>query len=192
MKNLAALKVKANARYICQECGSTELIQAHHEIPGDDNSLVALCAECHSKKHPDVPRALFFNKRLQPYWHNKSASSIAKELGVHPRTVIRTAKKLGIVTGELDPFDDWQIRVETVRAPRRRSPKSIRSPETCPRCSYIWEAGKEGPYYCPRCGNWAKRNSIRLTRVVKIRQPSLLAKGAMDRLKNGGRENKEG
>jgi hypothetical protein len=34
MPNLAAIRVKANARYTCQECGSTELIQAHHEILG--------------------------------------------------------------------------------------------------------------------------------------------------------------
>jgi len=183
MRNLVAVKVKANAHYQCQECGSTELIQAHHEIPGDDNSLIALCAECHSKKHPDVPKALFFSTNNQPYWHNKAAASIAKELGIHPRTVIRTARDLGIVPGELGPFDDWLIRVNAVRAPKRRSPKSIRSPETCPRCSYTWEAQKEGPYYCPRCGNWAKRNPTRLTRVIKVRQPSLLAKGTMERLK---------
>ena len=52
---------KANAGYICQECGSAKFIQAHHRIPRDDTSIIVLCAECHSKKHPDVPKALFFS-----------------------------------------------------------------------------------------------------------------------------------
>lgn len=30
------ISVIVNANYRCQLCGSTELIQAHHEIPGDD------------------------------------------------------------------------------------------------------------------------------------------------------------
>ena len=80
MTNLAAIRVKSNANYICQECGSTELIQAHHQVPGDDSSLVVLCAECHSQKHPNLPKALFFSNNHQPYWHNKSASSLADEL----------------------------------------------------------------------------------------------------------------
>lgn len=42
MPNLVMVRIKANAKYICQECGSTELIQAHHRIPGDDSSLVVL------------------------------------------------------------------------------------------------------------------------------------------------------
>jgi len=82
MKGLTAIKAKAKVHYICQECGSSELIQAHHEIPGNDDSLIALCADCHSKRHPNMPRTLFFNSRLQPYWHNKSASSLAKDWGI--------------------------------------------------------------------------------------------------------------
>ena len=110
MRNSVAIGVKANAYFTCRECGSTELIQAHHEIPGDDDSLVSLCAECHSRKHPDVPKALFFSNIQQPYWHNKSASSLAKELGAHPRTIIRAAKRLGILPGELSPWDEELIR----------------------------------------------------------------------------------
>lgn len=110
MRNLVALRVKANARYICQECGSTEFIQAHHQIPGEDDSLVVLCAECHSKKHPDVPKNLFFNKNCQPYWCNKSASTLARQLAVHPRTIIRTAKKLGILKGTLTVDDETLIK----------------------------------------------------------------------------------
>lgn len=110
MRNHIAIIVKANAHYTCQECGSTELIQAHHEIPGDDDSLVALCAECHSRKHPDVPKALFFSTNHQPYWYNKSASSLAKELGVHSRTVIRAAKRLNISLGELSIWDEELLK----------------------------------------------------------------------------------
>lgn len=110
MRNSVAIGIKANAHYTCRECGSTELIQAHHEIPGDDDSLIALCAECHSRKHPNVPKALFFAKGQQPYWHNKSASSLARELGAHPRTIIRVAKRLGILSGELSPWDEELIK----------------------------------------------------------------------------------
>jgi len=110
MRNLVSVKVKANAHYTCQECGATELIQTHHEILGDDDSLIVLCADCHSKRHPNVPRALFFSTKNQPYWHNKSASSLAKELGVCPRTIIRAARRLRILPGELTPWDEELIK----------------------------------------------------------------------------------
>lgn len=110
MPNLTPVRVKANANYTCQKCGATELIQAHHETPGDDSTLIALCAMCHSKKHPDLPRELFFTKGKQPYWHNKSAASLGKEIGVHSRTVIRTAKRFGISRGELSTKDEILIK----------------------------------------------------------------------------------
>lgn len=100
--SIAATIVKANAGWKCSECGSTEYVQAHHEIPGDDSSMISLCAEHHSQRHPDVPKALFFNHTSQPYWHNKSAASLARELGVHPRTIIRVARRLQISSGELN------------------------------------------------------------------------------------------
>lgn len=93
--------VKANAHYQCQECGSTEYIQAHHQIPNDDSSLMVLCGECHSNKHPNVPKALFFTKSQQPYWDNISASSLAKSWGTCSRTIIRTACRLEIEQGTL-------------------------------------------------------------------------------------------
>ena len=117
--NLTPIRVKANAHYQCQECGSTELIHAHHELPGYDNSIIALCAECHSKRHPTVPKALFFNKGIQPYWNNKSASSLAKEWGLHSRTVIRAAKRLKIPNGELSPFDKELIENNIPKLNRR-------------------------------------------------------------------------
>lgn len=109
-------QIKSNARYTCQECGSTEFIQAHHQIPKDDDSLIALCAICHSKKHPDLPLGLFFSINHQPYWHNKSASSLAKECGVHPRTIIRIALRLHIAKGILSSESETQIR--QITAPR--------------------------------------------------------------------------
>ena len=118
MKNNKATIIKSNARYTCQECGSTEFIQAHHTIPGDDDSLICLCADCHSKKHPNVPRALFFVTKIrQPYWHNKSASSIAKEMGVHPRTIIRIARRLEILPGELSKESEQRIKVKAYKQP---------------------------------------------------------------------------
>lgn len=113
--NLTATKVKSNAKYTCQECGSTEMPQAHHMIPGDNNSLVCLCADCHSIKHPDLPKALFFTPSIQPYWHNKSASSLAREWGVCSRTVIRAAKKYGITNGYLSPLDKELLRHKTTK-----------------------------------------------------------------------------
>ncbi len=122
----AIVQAKINARYTCQECGSTELVQAHHTIPGDDNSLIVLCAECHSNKHPDLPKRLFFTKRAQPYWNNKSASSLAREWGISSRTVIRTAKKLAIRCGELSLWDEELIRsnILTLKPKTKKTKKS--------------------------------------------------------------------
>lgn len=108
--NLAPIRAKANAHYQCQECGSTELIQAHHEIPGDDDTLIALCAECHRQRHPDLPKALFFSTNNQPSWENISASSIARQVGCCSRTIIRRAKILGIGQGVLSPADLGRLK----------------------------------------------------------------------------------
>lgn len=94
-----ALLAKAKAGWKCERCASTEFIAAHHQIPRDDSSIIVLCGECHSKEHPKVPKPLFFAKSNQPYWVNRSAASIAKWLKVHPRTIIRRARKLGIGSG---------------------------------------------------------------------------------------------
>jgi len=112
MRNSAAIKVKVKANYTCSECGSKELIQGHHTIPGDDSSIIPLCAECHSNKHPELPKALFFSKTQQPYWYNKSAASLAKELGVHSRTVIRASRRLGILKGDLSSVDEARIKAD--------------------------------------------------------------------------------
>lgn len=35
----------------CQKCGGRDRVQAHHEKPGDDSSLVPLCFRCHPEEH---------------------------------------------------------------------------------------------------------------------------------------------
>ena len=162
--NSVAIRVKANANYICQECGSTELIQAHHEIPGDDDSLIALCADCHSKKHPDVPKALFLSTNNQPYWHNKSASSIAKVLSVHPRTIIRAARRLQILPGLLSNIDKRRLidriitrkaNSETPTTQRKYQPlkkwQATVYQHKCSRCGLTWESLSRHPLRCGKC-----------------------------------------
>jgi len=136
MRNIAAIKAKAKAHNTCQEqgCGSTELIQTHHRIPGDDSTIVVLCAECHSKKHPDMPKALFFSIRRQRYWFNKSAASLGRELGVHSRTILRAAKRLEILPGdELSSWDEELIKNNIPKLRWQPHPKSTkRSSDTKP------------------------------------------------------------
>lgn len=110
INHILHIRAKLKSHYICEICGSTEFIQAHHKIPGDDTSLIALCGVCHSKQHPYVPLGLFFSKNKQPYWENKSASSIAKEMGVHPRTIYRRAKRLGIEKGTLSKDQENELK----------------------------------------------------------------------------------
>lgn len=50
----------------CEECGSTENVQGHHRISGDDSSIVDLCGECHANKHPDVPKRLITCSKSHP------------------------------------------------------------------------------------------------------------------------------
>jgi hypothetical protein len=121
--NDAILWAKQKVKYVCQECGSTEMLQGHHCIKGDDSSIVCLCAECHSKKHLNIPHALFISKNHQPYWENKSASSIAHKLGVHPRTVCRIAKRLNIGKGVLSEYDESLIMKNVTYRTRHNSPE---------------------------------------------------------------------
>ena len=168
---LLAVRVKSNANYVCQECGSTELIQAHHQIKGDDDSLIVLCANCHSKKHPKVPKPLFFVAKVrQPYWWNISASTIAKQIDVCSRTVIRKARRLGIPTGCSISNED----IERIKGYKKYSSVNKLSKITkfkkkiyllryyileraCPKCkSKIitksgWDRGVQR-YRCQRCG----------------------------------------
>lgn len=54
---------------VCQECGSTNNLQAHHIVPVSKNKELAteisngtlICGECHSEKHDTVADELFVN-----------------------------------------------------------------------------------------------------------------------------------
>ncbi len=52
---------EARARLVvgkpCRKCGSSENIHAHHEIFGDDESLIPLCSSCHASEHHGHPGA---------------------------------------------------------------------------------------------------------------------------------------
>ena len=124
----ATLIAKAKAGWCCEECGSTEFVAAHHQIPGDDSSIIVLCGKCHSQEHPNVPKQLFFTKAIQQYWVNKSAASIAKLLKVHPRTIIRRARKLGIERGYISEYE-LRLLIESIKqyqAPKQKQPTQER------------------------------------------------------------------
>jgi hypothetical protein len=113
-----AIKVKARANYQCQICSSDKMVQAH--APNGDHSDwhkgICLCAECHSKQHPEVPRNLFFTATQQPYWPNISARALAHEFNCHNRTIIRAARTLGISQGvSLSTRDRERLRVKTTK-----------------------------------------------------------------------------
>lgn len=115
-----ATKVKAHYDYLCAECDSDENIQAHDptEQHKDWTVGIALCGNCHSKKHPDVPRELFLSSSHQSYsyWPNISARALSREIGCHNRTVIRAAKKLKILMGSnLSDIDKQRIKDSCTR-----------------------------------------------------------------------------
>lgn len=108
-----SVKVKARAGYLCEFCGSSQMVQAH--APNGDHSDwregICLCAGCHANQHPGMPRNLFFTEMQQPYWPNVSARALATEFGCHNRTIIRAAKKLRIASGvDLSEVDKQRLR----------------------------------------------------------------------------------
>ena len=56
-----AKMVKERANFICERCGSTENLEAHHEIPvklnpelvSDEDNGICLCHDCHKKAHAE-------------------------------------------------------------------------------------------------------------------------------------------
>lgn len=76
MKTQTAIqRAKTRDKFTCQECGSKHKVQAHHNIRGDDTSLITLCAECHSKRHPNISKLLFLNSN-----HVEEPKTSMKEL----------------------------------------------------------------------------------------------------------------
>ena len=186
MHTITATRVKANSHYTCQECGATELIQAHHMIPGDDTSLVCLCADCHSKKHPSMPKTLFYSIWQQTYWYNKSASSIAKKLKVCSRTVIRAARRLHIGRGDLSQYDEDLLTSNLFKTPKTKEPKEPFRPVTriCPRCSCQWQSKNNKAFEatCPRCKQWIALNNPIAAKIRRERAVSLFPANILVRL----------
>lgn len=81
----------------CQACGSAIQLQAHHIIPvsiGGTDSIdngIALCAECHADRHPDMPRNLFL---IKSKGHLTDASEKLFQFNVRvlPDTVVKVAR----------------------------------------------------------------------------------------------------
>lgn len=46
----------------CSKCGSLENVHAHHEIPGNDSTIIPFCRKCHASHH----HATSYTKRNQP------------------------------------------------------------------------------------------------------------------------------
>jgi len=120
-------RVKARANYQCELCGSSQKVQAH--APDGDHSDwrkgICLCGECHSRKHPNLPRALFLTKGKQPYWHNTTASELGREFNCHNRTVIRAAKALGIPSDcPLSAKDKDRLRKRVYKEFKARGPRT--------------------------------------------------------------------
>ena len=171
------MHAKGVDKYTCQECGSTELVSGHHRIPGDDSTIVTLCAEHHSRKHPDVPRALFFCvKVVQPYWPNMSAGSLAKRFGCHSRTIIRRSRDLAIPMG-FDLSEEDQVRLGSKmvlrnerRIARLAKVKTVPVPRRCLRCGHHWKSViSHTPVQCPKCKSqyWNKPYSPRTLKMLE-------------------------
>lgn len=150
---LCAVIVKASAGYKCVKCGSMDKVQAHHQIRGDDSSMICLCASCHADEHPEVPRALFFAGVHQPYWFNKSAAQLARENGVCWQTIIRIAKVLNIMRGELSFVDEVNIigHLQKVKAA-----KAQKESEATIRWVKAQETARRANVYCPHCNSKRK------------------------------------
>ena len=64
-RNTTAMgKIKKLKGYICQECGGSDDIQAHHIDGKEGDRLIVLCGRCHSLKHPELAVELFVNKKV--------------------------------------------------------------------------------------------------------------------------------
>ena len=64
------LGVKSRIEAHCEECGASDKLQVHHQIPGDDISTILLCAECHHKHHENLHKSLFIASRQRSWWIN--------------------------------------------------------------------------------------------------------------------------
>ncbi len=111
--------VRGRDKWTCQKCGSVEYPQVHHIAPVKDYPLfqylpdngLTLCVYCHADAHPEVPRNLFIANVIKAEKEGYiSAGKLAKELEVHPRTIVRRARKLDI----LKPMQKWMFTKKEV------------------------------------------------------------------------------
>jgi len=109
--------VRSRDNWTCQKCGRSEYVQAHHIDQVKDYPLftnlpdngISLCVYCHADAHPEVPRNLFIANVIKAEKEGCiSAGKLAKELKVNPRTIVRRARKLGI----LKPMQKWMFTQE--------------------------------------------------------------------------------
>lgn len=127
-KLIFANQIRSRDNWTCQQCGSVEYPQAHHIAPVKDyplfsyliNNGITLCVHCHADAHPEMPRNLFIANVIKAEKEGCiSAGKLAKELGVHPRTIVTRARKLDI----LKPMQKWIFTEEEADSLRTQSYK---------------------------------------------------------------------
>lgn len=112
--------VRERDKWKCQECGSSDYPQAHHIEHHDNKNSnpengITLCVYCHADKHPEVPRNLFIANIIKAEKEGCiSAGQLANELEVHPRTIVRHARKLGLI----QPMQQWIFRQDEAESIR--------------------------------------------------------------------------
>lgn len=112
--------VRERDNWTCKECGSHEYVQAHHikHYNGNNSNSangITLCVYCHANKHPEVPRGLFISQAIKTEKEGFiPAGKLAKELNVHPRTIVRHARRLGII----QPMQQWTFTLNEAESIR--------------------------------------------------------------------------
>ena len=112
-----ANKVKARARFKCENCGDVNNVQSHDPTRqhADWEDGVSLCGKCHSEEHPEMAAGIFLVNK-QRYWKNVALSDVATKLNVPVALVARHARKLKLARGEDLSLDGFRQLVESLRA----------------------------------------------------------------------------
>ena len=124
---------------VCQNCGSTELLQAHHikhRADGGSDDLsngITLCASCHADEHPNVPRKLFFVKKafgptIQPRCFKLTPEARVLLTRLSMRSGISRAAVLELLIRE----KAMQAGIEVTQEERRQWANGMLSPSLRP------------------------------------------------------------
>lgn len=141
-------QVRARAGWVCEWCGSEDAVQAHHR---PDGTGVSLCRRCHAWQHMHLAN-LILASPTRP-WPNQTANALARELGVHNRTIIRRARRLKIPFGK--PICETDI--ERIRRTRKGMAVETRGQERkCRWCGYSFYPRIDFPLLCPDRKNCGK------------------------------------